>query len=633
MDVTNMIPPAAMQAGQAAIFTKERLQELTATLNKYKQGKATLEKRIIGAEQVWKLRHWEQIRANVKDTADPEPTSGWLVNAILSKHSDAMDAYPQPICLAREEGDRVEAKTLSSVLPVVMEQNDFEQTWSDVWWYKLKAGTGVYGVFWDSNKLGGLGDISIRKVDVLNLFWEPGIADIQQSKYVFHVELVDKDSLTAAHPELKGHLDGGLTVSKYIYDESVSTADKAAVVDCYYKVREGARDILHYVKYVGESVLFSSEGDPRYADGFYHHGKYPFVMDALFPEEGYPNCGFGYVDLCQDPQKFIDLMNNAFIKNTLVSSTPRWFIRSDGGVNEAEYADMTKSFVHVQGRVDEDSVRQIVQQPLSDVYVSLMQLKIDELKQTSGNRDVNNGSTTSGVTAASAIAALQEAGNGLSRDMISASYRAYRDVCLLCIELIRQFYDAPRTFRIVGEAGMEQFVSFSNAGLTQQALPPMAGMAEAYRLPVFDIEVEVQKESSYTIATYNELAVQLYQMGCFNPQAAEQTLMMLDMMEFKGKDALVNKIRQNAMIYQQMMNYMQLALTLAMKYEPGMVQGLSANITGMMGGGGMPSGGLGGGMSGIASMSGDPTTGAPPRKEHPNVQKARQREQDSKTPR
>lgn len=631
MDVTNMTRQEPMAAPQAAIFNKERLQELTETLNKYKAGKTTLEKRIINAEQVWKLRHWEQIRA--KNTADPEPTSGWLVNAILSKHSDAMDAYPQPICLAREEGDKLEAKTLSSVLPVVMEQNDFEQTWSDVWWYKLKAGTGVYGVFWDGSKLGGLGDISIRKVDILNLFWEPGISDIQQSKYVFHVELVDRDSLTAAHPELKGKLDGGLTVSKYIYDDTVSTTDKAAVVDCYYKVREGTRDVLHYVKYVGDHVLVSTEGDPRYENGFYHHGKYPFIMDALFPEEGYPNCGFGYVDLCQDPQKFIDLMNNAFIKNTLVSSTPRWFIRSDGGVNEEEYADTTCAFVHVQGRIDEDSVRQIVQQPLSDVYVSLMQLKIDELKQTSGNRDVNNGSTGAGVTAASAIAALQEAGNGLSRDMISASYRAYRDVCLLCIELIRQFYDAPRTFRIVGEAGMEQFVQFSNARIRQQMLPPVPGMDDAFRLPVFDIEVEVQKESSYTIATYNELAVQLYQMGCFNPQAAEQTLMMLDMMEFKGKDALVNKIRQNAMVYQQMISYMQLALTLAAKYEPGLVQGLSANITGTMGAA-SPMGSMGGGsQGGLFSMSGSPTTGEPPKEEHANVKKARQREQDSKTPR
>ena len=63
-------------------------------------------------------------------------------------------------------------------MPVILEQNDFEETYSDVLWQKLQQGTGIYGVFWDKDKLGGLGDIAIRKIDALNIFWEPGISDI-----------------------------------------------------------------------------------------------------------------------------------------------------------------------------------------------------------------------------------------------------------------------------------------------------------------------------------------------------------------------------------------------------------------------------------------------------------------------
>ena len=57
------------------------------------------------------------------------------------------------------------AKTLSSILPVVMEYNDFEQTYSDEWWEKLKHGTAVYGVFWNAEKENGLGDIDITTID------------------------------------------------------------------------------------------------------------------------------------------------------------------------------------------------------------------------------------------------------------------------------------------------------------------------------------------------------------------------------------------------------------------------------------------------------------------------------------
>jgi hypothetical protein len=166
---------------------------------------------------------------------------------------------------------------------------------------------------------------------------------------------------------------------------------------------------------------------------------------------------------------------------------------------------------------------------------------VDEIKQVSGNRDVNNGSSAS-VTAASAIAALQEAGNGLSRDMTASGYRAFRKVVHLCIELIRQFYDLPRRFRILGPYGADRYVSYSNRNLRAPA---------GLRLPVFDIQVEVRKQSKYEQAAYNDLAISMYKLGVFDPARAEQSLMLLEMMDFKGKDALCRRIAQNGQAYRQ----------------------------------------------------------------------------------
>ena len=571
MDNTIVGAVKAAEYGAGQSIGVNQLRQWTDTLNRYKAGKATIEGRIVEAEEFWKLRHWASIRP--KGSGEPEPASAWLVNAILSKHSDAMDAYPEPVCLAREEGDKGEAQALSSILPVILQQNDFQQVWSDVWWYKLKSGTGVYGVFWDKSKLGGLGDITISKVDILNLFWEPGVRDIQDSRYLFHVSLIANEALEDTYPELRGKLAGGIspTVSRYRYDESISTADKSAVVDVYYK-KAGK---LHYCKYVGETVLFATENDPLYAQrGLYDHGKYPFIFDPLFPEEGYPGCGYGYVDLCRDPQLVVDILNNCFVQSAVAAATPRWFIRSDGGVNEEEYADLTKKFVHVQGRVDQDSIVQIQTAPMPGNAVEYMQLKINEIKEVSGNRDVNNGGTSASVTAASAIAALQEAGNGLSRDMIGGSYRAFRKVVELCIELIRQFYDVPRKFRILGQYGMEQYISYSNAGIQPQAQGTDFGVDMGYRLPVFDIEVEVQQESSYTKEAYNQLAVNMYQMGIFNPANASMAVPMLEMMDFKGRDELIRKIQVNGNLYMQLQQWQSMAIALAQQYAPDKAAGL-----------------------------------------------------------
>lgn len=521
----------------------EEVRRAADILRRYHAGKRQLEQRIIDNEQFWKLRHWQQMEKTGQggNPADPQPTSGWLVNCILSKHADAMDCYPEPTVLPREPGDREEAGKLTRILPVILKKNGFKRTYSSAWWYKLKSGCAVYGVFWDAGKLNGLGDISIRRMDLLNLFWEPGVTDIQDSPHFFSTELQDREALEERYPQAKGKADrGGWTLSRYLYDDAVDTSGKVLVVDWYYHTRENGRRVLQYCKFVGDTVLYATENDPDMRDrGWYDHGRYPFVFDVLFPEEGTP-AGYGYVDLCKSPQKQIDLMNQAILKNTLASATPRFFVRSDGAVNENEYADWTRPFVHTNGNLGSDSIAPIQTAGLDSVYVAILQSKIAEMKETAGNRDVANGGTAGGVTAATAIAALQEAGGKLSRNMIDDGYEAFSDVVTLCIELIRQFYSLPRQFQLLGVMGQEEFVSYDSRGLQPQAVDD--GVVSGYRVPEFDLEVSAQDENPYKTMEYNQLALQLFQMGFFRADMADQALRCLELMDFKNKDRLMSSI-------------------------------------------------------------------------------------------
>ncbi len=519
----------------------EQVRQAAEVLRKYRLGKQNLDRRIIDNEQFWKLRHWEQMEKGGEggNPQDVRPASGWLVNCILSKHADAMDSYPEPTVLPREPGDRKEAEVLTRVLPVILKNNKFKKAYSQAWWNKLKSGCAVYGVFWDGGKLHGLGDIDIRSMDVLNLFWEPGVQSIQESEHFFSTELTPNRRLEEQYPQLAGKLGrSGGQVSRYLYDDKVDTSEQSLVVDWYYHTVEQGRRVLQYCKFVGENVLYATENDPEMAGkGWYDHGQYPFVFDVLFPEEGTP-CGYGYVDLCKSAQKQIDLMNQAILKNTLASATPRFFVRSDGAVNENEYADWTRPFVHTNGNLGADSIAPIRVPTLDSVYVAVLQNKIAEMKETAGNRDVMGGGTAGGVTAATAIAALQEAGGKLSRNMIDDGYEAFAEVLTLCIELVRQFYDMPRQFRLLGKKGVE-FASFDNRSLRPRAL-----LMGGYRVPEFDLEVSAQNETPYKTMEYNQLALQLFQMGFFRSDMAEQALRCLELMEFKNKDALTEVIRE-----------------------------------------------------------------------------------------
>ena len=520
---------------------QEEVRRAAALLSRYKEGKANLERKIVENEQWYKLRHWECMRTSRED--EVRPVSGWLFNSIAGKHADAMDNLPAPTILPREEGDRAEAEMLSQLLPVILEQSDFEQVYSDVWDYKLKTGTGVYGVFFDPRASRGLGEVRVRKVDVLNLFWEPGVSDIQDSRNLFHVSLVANEELEARYPQLSGTLGAPtVNVAQYVFDDKVDTSDKSVVVDWYYKKHVGGKTLLHYVKYVNDTLLFASENEPeRYENGWYEHGEYPFVFDTLYRAEGTP-CGFGFIDVAKDAQGYIDRGNQALLKNLLAGAAPRYFVREAGGVNEEEFADLSRELIHVSGGVGEESIRPIETKPLPGIYLSLLHSKIDELKEVTGNRDVSTGGTASGVTAASAIAAIQEAGSKLSRDNNRASQRAFRRICLQIIELVRQFYDLPRCFRIVGADGAARFLTYTNESLRSGARVSAFGVDMGAHVPLFDVQVGSQKASPYSRLSQNEMALQFFAAGFFDPRRSAEALACLDIMDFDRKQSVVTRV-------------------------------------------------------------------------------------------
>lgn len=531
------------------VIGKKEIQEAAQILTRYKDGKANFERRIVEDELWWELRHWEVVRkARDKDHPTPDPSSAWLFNAICNKHADAMDNYPEPIVLPREQSDEGSAKTLSEVLPVILEYNDYEQTYSDNWWEKLKHGTAAYGVFWNPEKENGVGDVDIRAIDLLKIFWEPGVTDIQDSKNLFVVELVDEETLDAQYPEYAGKMRGNaIDVKQYIYDDTVDTSEKSVVVDWYYKVKTpGGATALHYAKFVGDVLLYASQNDPEYAQmGFYSDGQYPVVLDVLYPEKGTP-AGFGYVSICKDPQIYIDSLSGNILENAMMTTKKRFFVSSSTNINEDELMDWKKPVVRVEGTLDDKRIQEIQLTPMSSIYYNVLQMKIEEMKETASNRDVSNGSTGSGVTAAAAIAALQEAGNKASRDMISASYRTHVKIAKMVIERIRQFYDEARAFRVTApnEQGYD-FTTLSNAGLRDQAIGIDHATQEVlYRKPVFDLKIKAQKKNPFSRMEQNERAKELYAAGFFNPEQAQPALIALEMMEFEGIDKIKEQVAQ-----------------------------------------------------------------------------------------
>lgn len=561
-------------------FTPDKVSEVLQILHEYKDGKTTVDMKATENQEWWRLRHWNVIQGKTEaGKAKVEVGSAWAVNSILNKHADFMDSFPKANVLAREADDEEEAQILSKILPAIEEHTDAEQVYNTAGYDFLIDGTAITAVLWDPMAHDGMGDIKKTNVDIHNVFWQPGIEDIQQSKYFFDVSVADVNDVKLQYPDIAEKIGGGKQgfITEYIHDDNINHQNDIEIINCYYKKLEMRpvlinidpqtvaqhlvpREILHMAIIIGDQCVFCSEDNPEYQDGFYKHGKYPYVFRKCFPVKDSP-CGFGYLDIMKYPQRDIDKLDQAIMKNTMMKAKPRWWVKKNADINKEAFADWNEEIVEVGSGDLGSAVQQMDVDTLPAIVETHLEAKINELKEVSGNRDFSQGSTASGVTAASAIAALQEAGSKLSRDINKAMYRGSREEYYLEIELIRQFYTEPRTFRIDDGSGRYEYMDYSNVNIAPQDITTPEGTR--HKKSIFDLEVSAEKQSPFSRASQNETAKELYQMGLFAPDNATSALVCLDMMEFEGKEKIKQQIQQNDTFMQQFQQMQQLIIQLS----------------------------------------------------------------------
>lgn len=584
----------SLKVGQAKAISsaplpigEQEIKDAFSRLEKFKAAKVSLDSRIKAEEEWWKLLQWQMKK---KDKTEYQPASAWTFNAITAKHADMMDSIPKVTCLPREKSDEKNASILTDIFPSILDVTNWEEVYSNHAWYLIKHGVSIYGVFWDKHLSDGLGDIRIKNVNALNFFCEPDVEDIQLSSDIFIVSLCNVEKLNALYPKHEGKFKAcasGFNVNYYQSENVSDLSDKALVIDWYYKkVNEFGKDVLHYVKFCGDIILYASENDPKYAQiGWYSHGKYPFEVDVLYPIGG-TWYGYGIIKAAAAPQLAIDSLDYSIMRYAKMKSKPRYFYNKGLGMDISEFADWEEDFVAVEGMMEDNMLKQININSLDSFILNVRESKITELKETIANRDVNSGGTVGGVTSGAAIATLQEAGNKNARDIINGSYRVVQKVAYQVIELIRQFYTEPRVFRIIGEGTAYSYMEFGSENI--EGVQTADGGDVLYSKPIFDIRIIAQKKSPFSSLSQNETMVNLYNMGMLNPENSQMALIAIELMEFEGKDKVVEYIKngqtlkniieqQNQVIAQQQQQIMALSNT-----SSGMVSGLSEDQSGVL---------------------------------------------------
>lgn len=507
----------------------ERREEALECYNAYKSDRASLISRIKDNEAYYRSFYEKRVPDLLKKMQCSTPL---LFSCIENTAADAAGSYPVPNILERSPEGTEAADALSRLLPVQLEMSKFRQVYNANILNKLKYGTAIYGVFYNGVK----NDIDIRAVDLQDIYVDMHMENIQDSKYLFISAAVDNELLKKQYPKL-GRLFCGDAAVEAIAG-GYTLRNRSEVLDCYYKKPDGT---LHMMKLCKGIIIEATEDMDGYENGLYDHGSFPVVFDTLYPVKNCP-FGFGMIDMGKQTQIEIDKLDEAITRNAMVTSKPRYFAKANSGVNESEFADLSRDIVRCEGSI-EQNIAAIQCAQMGANPITHREYKKAELKELLANRDFQQGQTMGGVTAASAIETLRTAGEKRSRKLINDTYDCYKEIIYMTIELIRQFYNDERVFRVGDSVGNKSFIRFSSDMLRSEG-GYNALTGERENRPIeFDIEVVPQTENPNTQEAQNNTLMTLWNNGFFLPQNMQLSQLVLKGMDFKGKTQLLNDMQ------------------------------------------------------------------------------------------
>lgn len=439
-----------------------------------------------------------------------------IFSAIENCRADAIDNYPVANIIEREpEGSRV-AELLHKVVEAQLEIADFKTVYKENVRNKLKYGTAIYGIFYDAQS----GNIDLRAIDILDIYVDMHIPDIEDSRFIFINAAVENEILAERYPDFSDLFTGDAQVETL--GDTYSLDDRTVITDCYYKLPDGR---VHMMKLCDDVVIEATEDMEGYENGLYSHGRYPVIFDVMYPSDNCP-FGFGMIDIGKTTQVEINKLDNAITENIMCAAKPRYLAKRNGGISEEEFCDYHKSIVHYEG--DTDSIRAISHNSITESFLTHRETKKEELKEILANRDFQQGGTAGGVTAASAIETLRQAGEKRSRAIISDTYDTYKDIVYMVIELMRQFFVSPRMYRVCDSLGKKSFAEFSRDMMFSSERPLE-----------FDIDVTIQRENPYSRESINKTVMELWQAGLFTGDNVNAAIIAIKNMQFDGKEKLI----------------------------------------------------------------------------------------------
>ena len=485
--------------------------------------------RIERNERLYRGDHWHDVP--VVDPNEPRPTTPIIQSTIENLRADLTDEFPEAVIRPEDIGDEPLAKVLTEVVAQDLEETDFDAEWDLITHDTLVGGWSVQETGWDADANFGDGCGFIRHVSNMNFMCDPYCADLQDGRACFKFDKLPKEWFRQHYPEHFPFMkedDEVVTRNHGDFNNSVhgDEPNYHILIEAWFRHFENGKYRVHMVKVAGHQVLENSY--IQKPEGYFAHGKYPFVVTPLYTQKG-TQLGLGIPDMYGNAQKYSDKLDQILMTNALIAAKPKLLVQEEM-VDVEDLRDYSKAVHEVKGNPQAVAMWHNAP-PLPSHMLAYMQYIRQTIKDESGTNDFSRGNVSSGVTAASAITALQEMSSKRSRMEARRLHYGFKQCVRMLLEVEREFDKKSRVVSITMEGEPVQ--------LTIDRMF-WKSINKGKKVPIeYNISIKTMRETKFTKLANNELMLQA--VNIFG--ASADPVIIFEGMEFEGKELLLEKLR------------------------------------------------------------------------------------------
>lgn len=523
-----------------------------------------------------RFRKYRDIRELQDDelTNMTAPRLNVLNSTIDTIIADQMDNPLEAVMIAERTEVEESAGMITDVIRFCLDQCAWDEQYAEILEDVSVLGTGFAEIFWDKDADGGRGLVSAQHVCAENIFPDPAYTKIQDGRAVFKTTWTTEDWVREHFPDCAGYefqdqyasrLDGQR------FRQGTDGDEPVMILEYWYKKYDGEsrRYEVHKAMLCGGVLLYWSEQDEDKQDGVYGHAQYPFAV-FTYRRNRRSIFGKGLMDDYADEWRSICRYSKYIDDHSRVTSKPRYLYKE--GTPMDKIADYEQDFIPVPS-LSETVMRQIEMPPASSTTFTYLQFLIESIKQDSGQNQFTRGEGGMGVTAASAIQALQEAGGKTAR-MHTASYKeTFRKMVEQMIWVLSDYIDAERVMLVTGR---DEFGDVSQSARQTQLSP--AGVREKGRIkpPPYNVRIQVQRKNPMQIQANNQYVLQIAEVCGQAGQPLQPTAVLRLLQGIDNKGAILREVTANeqacAQLGQMAAQIEQLSAQLEQAQKQGMLQ-------------------------------------------------------------